>query len=117
MAKIVYCSNCGQRLEITRKALKGYGRIIDLIPPHECSEEPQELDLTPIEIPTKAEGKFVRNLDDLKVPSVSTADLRDRRPSQDIKSTAPASLLKQMKTQTNTLPERELVGGEPEGGE
>ena len=117
MAKIVYCSNCGKRLEITRKALKGYGRIIDLVPPHECSEEPQELDLTPIDIPTKgADGKFVQNLDNLKVPSVSTADLRDRRPSQDIKSTAPTSLVHQMGNMAPTVPEREL-GGDSEGGE
>lgn len=118
MAKIVYCSNCGQRLEVTRKALKGYGRIIELIPPHECSEEPQELDLTPIEIPKKVGGKFVQNLNELRpanLGSVSTMDLRDRRATQDVKSTAPASLLTQVKNLGPSIPEREL--SEPEGGD
>ena len=115
MTKVVYCSNCGQRLEITRKALKGYGRIIELIPPHTCSEEPQDLDLTPVEIPTKSEGKFVQNLDNLRPSAVSTADLRDRRPSQDVKTSAPASLLDQVKNLSPSNPEFDL--GEPEGGE
>jgi len=119
MSKIVYCSSCGQRLEITRKALKGYGRIIELIPPHICSEEPQDLDLTPIEIPTKEpKGKFVQNLNDLRPSnpmSISTADLRDRRITQDVKSSAPASLLDQVKSFNPSIPAHEL--GKPEGGD
>lgn len=118
MAKVVYCAQCGQRSEITRKAVKGYG-IVDIIEPHICHEEPIPLDLEPIEIPTKkADGEFVRNLDNLRpanIGSVSTMDLKDRRPSQDVKSSAPISLLDQFKQLNPSMPEGEL--GEPEGGE
>jgi len=116
--KTVYCAQCGTRLEVFRKALKGYGRIIDLIQPHKCPEEPIELDLTPTEIPVKSpEGKFVQNLDILRpsnTPSVSTADFRDRR--TEVKSTAPASLLDQIKLQNPSIPEND-ISSEPEGGE
>ena len=115
MAKVVYCAQCGTRIEIYRKALKGYGRIIDIIEPHECLEEPIELDLSPLDIPKRdADGEFVQKLNDLRPPTVSTADLRDRRPSQDIKSTAPASLLTQVKNLNSSIPEGD-VGKDPEG--
>jgi hypothetical protein len=117
MAKVVYCAQCGLRIEVFRKALKGYGRIIDIIEPHECLEEPVELDLTPLEIPkTKATGEFVQNLDNLRPASVSTADLRDRRPTADVKSTAPIGVLDQIKANIPTKPAND-IGGEPEGGD
>jgi hypothetical protein len=118
MPKVVYCSKCGTRIEVFRKAIKGYGRIIELIEPHECLETPIDLDLTPLEIPKKsAEGEFVRNLDNLRPPSVSTADLRDRRKEQDIKSSAPASILDQMRNLNPSTPANELTEGNPEGGD
>ena len=111
--KVVYCSECGTKLNITRKALKGYCTIIDLIPPHECPEEPIDLDLTPQEVPvdTRAgEGKFVKNLNDLSLrPSVSTLDLRDRRKEVDIKSSAPSSVIQQMKQMQNSTPAKDLI--------
>lgn len=119
MPKHVYCSNCGTRLEITRKALKDYGRIIDLIEAHECPDEPVDLDLSPSEVPIKkeVEGKFVQKLNDLKQsPQVSTMDLRDRRKESEVKTTAPASIIEQMKQAAPSVPTNE-IGGEPEGSE
>lgn len=119
MAKFIYCSNCGTKLEIKRKALKNFGRIIDLVDPHTCTEEPQELDLTltPVDLPAGDE-KFVQKLNELK-PSlgVSTMDLKDRRKAEFVKSTAPASILQNIKSQTNTVPERELGDPISEGDE
>ena len=119
MPKYVYCSNCGTRLEITRKALKGYGRIIDLINPHVCPDEPVDLDLSPSEVPVRkeVEGKFVEKLNDLRQPpQVSTLDLRDKRKESEVKTTAPASIIEQMKSAVPSVPVNEL-GGEPEGSE
>ena len=119
MSKHVYCSNCGTRLEVTRKALKGYGRIIDLINPHECLDEPVDLNLSPSEVPVKkgVEGKFVEKLNDLtQPPQVSTMDLRDRRKETEVKTTAPASIIEQMKSAVPSIPANKL-GGEPEGSD
>jgi hypothetical protein len=118
MAKVVYCAQCGTRIEVYRKALKGYGRIIEIIEPHECLETPVDLDLTPLEIPKKsADGEFVQKLDDLRPASVSTADLRDRRPSADVKSSAPLGILDQVKAAIPSQPAHDLGKGEPEGGD
>jgi len=112
VSKFVYCSECGQRLLVRRKALKGYGRIIDIIEPHKCSKEPQELDLTPLDIPTagekKEEGKFVQNLNNLPVRgsigAISTNTLQDRRREEDVKSSAPQRLLDNINSMQNTAP-------------
>lgn len=123
MAKPVYCSECGMKLPITLKALKGYGRIISLVDPHECAEEPVPLDLTPDEVPVedyKGDRKFVQNLNDLPIGhtvargQLSTADLRDRRPPDQVISTAPASIIQQMKSAINTHPEGD-INQDPEG--
>lgn len=112
MAKFIYCSECGTKLPIIRKALKGYGRIIELILPHECPNEPVDLDLTPTEIPVKKEfeGKFVKNLNNLRPSQVSTADLRDRRKESDVKTSAPASVLNQLSQMQNSEPENKSEG-------
>ena len=114
--KIAYCSNCGMRLNIMRKALPKFGTIIDVIEYHECSDEMQELDLTPVNIPqftpTEGKKKFVEKLNDLKphglVGSVSTMDLRDRRVEQFVKSSAPPTVLDQIKSMTPSTPEGDL---------
>lgn len=118
MSKFIYCSECGQKLPIIHKALKGYGRIIDLVSPHECLDEPTDLDLTPTEVPIKKdiEGKFVQKLNDLRPPRASTADLRDRRKEPEVKTSAPASVLNQIKNIHNSSPENDLGEG-PEGSE
>lgn len=118
--KIVYCSNCGQRIEVIRKAFPKLGRIIEMIEPHECSEEPQTLDLTPLEVPAfnvEPEGKFVQNLNNLYRPneegSLFGNELKDRRQEEQVKSSAPPSVLDTIKTMQNTPPERD-PGDEPE---
>ena len=69
MIKTVYCANCGTRLNVSRKALPKYGKIIDIVEYHECPEDFVELELTQIDVPkfSEVEGKneFVQNLNDL----------------------------------------------------
>jgi len=117
MAKIVLCSECGTRLSIIPKAIKDYGVIVHLVPPHECPDEPIDLDLQPQEIP-RAKGKFVENLNNLRPPlnpSISTMDLRDRRTEKsEVKTTAPASILEHIKSGLTSSPEGN-IDQEPEG--
>lgn len=104
--KTVYCSNCGKRLSIMRKALPKYATIIDIVEFHKCSKDPVEIDLTPVDIlkfnEDKANNKFVSKLNDLAPTTtfggVSTANLRDRRFEVEVerekpKSSAPPSVL------------------------
>ena len=99
----IYCANCGTRLNIARKALPQFGTIINIAEFHECLDEPIELDLTPIDLPefkmTEGKDKFIKNVDDLIRPSTTTEDLRDRRETSDVKSTAPDNILEHMKNQ------------------
>lgn len=110
--KVVYCANCGTRLNVQRKAMPKFGRIIDIVEYHECLDEPVELDLTPIDIPTFTEkegkNKFVQNLNELNPPTPPVFDLRDRRKDENIKSTAPDSILRNLKMSPNSIPEGEL---------
>ena len=108
MPKCVYCSECGTKLQVSKKALKGYARIIDLISPHECLENPIEIDITPCDLPKELSGKFVQNLNNLKPSQVSRIDLRDRRKDADIKTSAPADLINQMKHMQGIHPEKDF---------
>ena len=110
MAKFIYCSKCGLKSNVLRKAIVGYGRIINLVDPHECLEDPLELDLTPTEIPREFEDRqFVEKLNNLDRPGeISTLDLRDRRATPDIKTTAPISVLDQVKHSTGSSPEGDI---------
>ena len=118
MPKLYYCSNCGLRLYPYRKAVKSLGRIIDLIEPHECTEEPVEFDLAPLDLPTVEpdgeKNKFVKKLNDLSPPSSLNFDkgLRDRRPTEQVKSSAPESLIKHIKGMNPTTPAHD-VSNEP----
>lgn len=116
MSKFIYCSECGTKLTITRKALKGYGRIIDLVSPHECLDEPIDLDLTPTEVPIKkdTDGKFVQKLNNLRPSQVNIVDLRDRRKESEVKSSAPASILEQTKNLMNFSVPENPVNGDPD---
>ena len=98
--KLVYCSNCGQPLEIKRKALVKYSMIIDMVPPHNCSEEPKSLEelgvkLNPISV-DRTGNKFDEKLSDLnrKAP-IANIEPGDRRPKDQIKDTtiAPQGIL------------------------
>lgn len=133
----IYCSNCGLLLKLTRKALPKYGTVLDLVDPHTCLEVPVDpasiiIDATPIgEIP-----KFVSSLNDLESsrnqgmarvhkenygegkslrPSsmTGTNDLRDMRFDQQDKrpSTAPSSVLDQIKSMSNSIPSHEANDG------
>uniref|UniRef100_A0A6M3KW13 Uncharacterized protein n=1 Tax=viral metagenome TaxID=1070528 RepID=A0A6M3KW13_9ZZZZ len=124
--KIVYCANCGTRLNITRKALPKYATIIDVVEFHKCPSVPVEFDLTPVDIPkfqeTRGKNKFVQKLNDLAPTAtfggISTANLRDRRfeiEEKPQKSSAPPSVLELVKGMDNSSPERTLV--EPESGD
>ena len=123
--KCVYCENCGRRLAITRKALPKYGRIIDLVEFHECSEEPVEIDLAPADVPVFAkvakEGKdkFVQNLNKLQPPSIDTEGFKDRRDVKDVKSesssSAPRTLLDTVKSMHNTTPVHDMSNEPPTG--
>ena len=126
--KIVYCANCGTRLNIMRKALPKYATIIDVVEFHKCPSVPVEFDLTPVDIPvfqeTKGKNKFVSKLNDL-IPiaptatfgGISTASLRDRRfetSDEKPKSSAPPSVLELIKEMENSTPERTIVEPESE---
>jgi len=114
--KFIYCANCGQRQPLFRKALPAYGRIIDLIEPHECTEEVQEFDLEPLDVPVvaiKGDNKFVQKLDDLP-GDPRGVQLTDQRPGrEELKSSAPPSLSGLVDSQPHTTPEGN-VGEEPE---
>ena len=119
MSKFVFCSNCGMKIPVGRKAMPNFGRVIDLINPHECSEKPIELDLGPsADIPVfedEGDGKFVQNLNELQPSlSISTADLRDRRIPADIKSAAPQSLVDNIQSLQHSIPAHEPVESEGE---
>lgn len=131
MSQPVYCSNCGKRLNVLLKAMPKYGTIVRLVEYHECTPEPMELDLTPVDVPvfkpTEGKDKFVKKLNDLNpspnIGGISTEHLRDRRfdveekkvKGAEIKSTAPESLLNQLKSLENSIPASSLE--EPESEE
>ena len=110
MSKIFYCSNCGLRLEVYRKAMPKYGRILELVTPHECSDEPVEFDLSPIDMPVfmpkEKDNKFVKKLNELSPPTTFQLNntLKDRRPTEQVKSSAPESILSHVKNSINTTP-------------
>lgn len=96
--KTVHCSQCGQELPITRKALPKYGRIVDLIDPHECGEivEP-DWSIVSVPLPSSGTKKFVQKLNELQPPP-KEQPLRDlRNVSDDQKSSAPETILKAIK--------------------
>jgi hypothetical protein len=126
----LFCANCGLQLKLTRRAIPKFGTIIDLVEPHTCLEIPVDPNIIIVYAPvSKGDGKFVESLNKL-TPSLSmrsemnypegkslrpssmtgTNDLRDRRFDQETKipSTAPASVLDQIKQMGNSIPSRDL---------
>ena len=129
----LYCENCGKRLKVIRKAIPKIGAIIDLVSYHECSEEPVPFDFNPDVIidaaPVDGKQKFVKSLNELARPismkvgaahsegkslrpssMTGTDDLRDRRFDPDLKtkSSAPSSVLDQIKQIGNSIPSHDL---------
>ena len=121
--KSIYCANCGMQLPLFRKALPHYMRIIDMVEPHICLDEPVEFDLTPVDIPTMTIGEdnmFVQKLNELPIPSGRGGDLRSKEHVRDeIKSTAPGGVLGLVQTEDSkaddprTIPSR-IGSGEPD---
>ena len=108
--KFIYCANCGQRQTLFRKALPSYGRIVELFEPHVCTEEVQEFDLEPLEVPTvviKGDNKFVQKLNDLPKDPMVKMQLRDQRSGgrEEVTSSAPPSLHGMVDSQPNSTPE------------
>ena len=117
----IYCSKCGLKLNLTRKAYPKHGIVVDLVDPHECLEIPIEPEVLaksprfevfgeePARLPYK--GRFdPRGISSGPKPGMLDSEgLKDRRFEVNEKSTAPVSLLKNMGTMRNATPENPLV--------
>ena len=125
MNRVVYCAKCGKALPIYRKALPQFGRIIEIVEPHKCGTKVEEPDFgTPIGIPTKMniekeENKFVRKLNDLTPAPLRLNEPGDKRDKKFLReevitSTAPASLMKNIKNLTNMAPKATIEDPESE---
>lgn len=114
--KVIFCAECGTRLPVFRKAMANFGRIIDMVEPHVCLEEPLEPDLTPIDIPLLELGKdnkYVQKLNELDESEVTMkSHIGDRRESQhvrqEITTTAPDGIQSLIGQQPNTQPEGDI---------
>lgn len=127
----LYCANCGMKLNRIRKAVPKHGIILDLIEVHTCLESPVDPLSVIFEAPIASSdrNKFVESLNGLKPakpeigrnysekrslrPSsmTGTDDLRDRRfdnEKEQVSSTAPLSVLEQIKKMGNSIPANEL---------
>jgi len=129
--KKLHCSNCGLQLKLIRKAMPKYGTILDLVEPHKCLETPIDPHTIIVEAPilTGDCDKFVKSLNGLNLPNsdnireprrfsmTGTDDLRDRRFDQaKTPSTAPSSVLDQIKQLGNSIPSHDLKN-EPDDSE
>lgn len=124
-----FCSNCGIKLRRVRKAIPKFGTILDLIEPHTCLEVAVDPSTVIIEAPIAPadQNKFVESLNGLKptlnqgkivthseaakrsFSMTSTDDLRDRRfDDKELKSTAPSSVLDQIKQMSGSIPAHDL---------
>jgi len=124
----IYCENCGQHLRIFRKAIPKLGTVIDLVEYHKCPDPlPEKFELIEDLLPkTSGHDNFAQSLEkvDLTRPQpqpkvegkrpfggVGTDDLRDRRfDAEQPKSTAPGSVMEQIKAMTNSIPSHDLKG-------
>jgi len=124
----LFCGNCGKQLHLTRKALPKLGVIVDIVDYHECTEELIPFDTSKIEkfVPVEGKDKFVQSLNGLEPPCAGrvdeapfvaraerrpsmqgTDDLCDRRFDTETKSTAPLSVVDQIRQMSNSIPARE----------
>lgn len=124
--KSCYCANCGKPLKVFNKAIPSKGIVINLVEYHECSAEPIPFDISNLPdigtfTPEPGKDKFVKSLNDLKKRSmpeggalrpssmVGTDTLRDRRFDQEKqKSTAPQSVVDQIRSMQNSIPANEI---------
>ena len=115
MANFIYCSACGHKSLVYRKALPNFGRIIDITEPHVCTEEVQELDLKPMEVPNQPikneNNKFIEKINELNPkPKNVFEPTGDKRPKEFIKSSAPESIISNLKSLQNLTPSRDVKG-------
>lgn len=118
--KHLYCARCGLEVFWTRRALPRMGIILDLVEPHECSDEvtlPEGVNEVPAPIqrtkPTNldtmfADFKFGKKLNDLEPAPVPAANPLnegpgDKRPKKGereelVTSTAPIGVLDSVKS-------------------
>ena len=99
--KSVFCSQCGQELPVTKKALPRYSRVIALIDPHECTEVvTPNWEPSPAPLPSSGDQKFVEKLNELDPPKELTIDPGDRRDASVIKDAnfAPKGIRQFLKT-------------------
>jgi hypothetical protein len=99
----LYCSNCGLKLTTSKKAMPKYNCIIDVVVPHQCSDEPVEFDRLPNQVTpfVSLDGKFVRKLNDLQpanpqrnISEETIGDLRSKdHLRNEIPTSAPQSVL------------------------
>jgi len=117
MSNLIYCAKCGKALQIYRKAMPGFNRIIDIVEPHKCGTKVKDIDLgeptvipMPVNLDENEDYKFVQKLNDLKPSSISGTG--DRRAKEHVKSdrnsSAPDSLVDNMFNLGNTVPEGDI---------
>jgi hypothetical protein len=102
----IFCSKCNTQLIINLKALKQFGVVIGTVDPHTCPDIPLELPFQSVTVPIFDGKKSVQKLDKQR-PSIGTDTLGDRRSAEHIKqsdSTAPFTLLQQMRDMHNSTP-------------
>ena len=113
MPKQFYCSICGVELIYSRKAVPGKGRILDLIAPHECEGYAIKSDgfgkETVLDVLDNLKDliKVVEEVSEER-PSGFRLDEGDKRDDKDKRSTAPKSLLDNIKNMPNSTPEGDL---------
>lgn len=111
MAKQYYCSYCGTKLIVTRKALPNKGYIIELVEPHDCDERNVE-NITDAAKPVSPDIREMQIMSKVPPPededNFPTPEFRDRRDKKDIKSTAPFNVLTQLDPNRTSSPENQF---------
>lgn len=102
--KFVYCSRCGLKLSISRKAIPRASTIVDIVDYHVCGElQGPDFEFNPTQpfiAQAAEERKFEQKINELAPPPLPAAladDPGDRRSSDSTKSAAPLSILDQIK--------------------
>lgn len=133
--KYVFCAQCGEKLEVHRKAVPKMQKIFDIIRPHNCGEvtlddmseeaidKIVENDAKPAssKLDKMFEGfEFIKKLNNLKSKtSPINVETRDKRDKETLRkelstSSAPPSLFSHIKSSPNSQPENDVTK-EPEG--
>ena len=87
MAKKYFCANCGKQLGVKLQAVPSMETIVRLVEFHECSKNddfklPEEFSDRPFVV-KQGKNEFVEKINNL--PPAPIADLRDRRPTDQVK--------------------------------